>query len=582
MLLFGLGAVACLPLVLCGFPYPAHDAVLHLGRSRQFSAEFWVGSLYPRWLAGISHGFGSPTFFYHPPMPYWASSVFAPLAAACGGQGADWRALGWASGVGVVLSGQTAFFCFRTLTSPGRAFAAGLAYMIAPYHLSVDLLQRAAYPEFWAFAWMPLALGGLIGLAKNRRWAWEITVCGLALLYMTHLPTTLTFMPFVLLFALSQGARVFARACSAIAAACGVAAVFLVPALTTECAVNLRRHPFPYKLTFFFPNLDVRAPLYSMGGFNERLLWIFLLLAGAWLLCYATGLARRLTWAAGRDQMVWLGLGLVALVMMLPISNFVYKLIPVFQWIQFSWRFLAPATLVFCVLILVFWPGIDPSAVGWMAHATALSAMAVMGLYMAVIQYGRTCLALPACVGADARNGICNGPRASQRPVKRPPGLRRTRPARRSNTKRNDPYETHPESDRYPAAAAFGMLRTLRAKAPDSGALQRLRHSPRAWGFAERLECDAIRRFGFRPKRSLPRSAVRYREGLWTELGCRQSANRTPSRVHAARTADRHRRHCHSRGAAFAPAGPGQGAGQVHLLPQQQPPAHAGLAVLRE
>ncbi len=432
--LLGFGAVAALPLILCGFPYPAHDAVLHVGWSHQFSAEFWAGCLYPRWLAGISHGFGSPTFFYYPPMPYWASSLFTPLAAVFGGQGADWRALGWASAVGVILSGQTAFFCFRNLTSPERALAAALAYMIAPYHLAIDLLQRAAYPEFWAFAWMPLALGGLIGLAKNRRWSWETTVCGLALLYLTHLPTTLTFMPFVLLFALSQGARSFVKACTAIAAACGVAAVFLLSALTMEWAVNLRRHPFPYKLTFFFPNMDIRAPLYSMDGFNERLLWIFLLLAAIWLLCLVTGLARGvrfkvpvrrgvsphffrsegrevaekgagltpapLRWKTGRDRMVWLGLGLVALVMMLPVSNFVYKLIPVFQWIQFSWRFLAPATLVFCVLILVFWPGMDSSAVGWVAHATALNAMAVMGLYMAAIQYSRTCLALPAMEAA--------------------------------------------------------------------------------------------------------------------------------------------------------------------------------------
>ncbi len=285
-------------------------------------------------------------------MPYWASSLFTPLAVAFGGQAADWRALGWASGVGVMLSCQTAFFCFRALTSPDRAFAAAPAYMIAPYHLAVDLLQRAAYPELWAFAWMPLAPGGLIGLAKHPPRAWEITVCGLALLYMMHLPTTLTFMPFVVLFALSQGTRVFAEACSAIAAACGVAAVFLVPMLTTEWAVKLRRHPFPYKLTFFFPNLNILALLYSMDCFNERLLWIFLLLAATWLLCLVTGLARRLTWKTGRDQVVWLGLGFVALVMMLPISNFVYKVIPVFQWIQFSRRFLAPATLV-------FWPGID-------------------------------------------------------------------------------------------------------------------------------------------------------------------------------------------------------------------------------
>jgi hypothetical protein len=429
ILLLCLGTVACLPLILHGFPYPAHDAGIHLRWAHQFSAEFWSGILYPRWLAGISFGFGSAAFFYYPPMPYWASSLFTPLAAGLGVQGADWRALGWASALGLILSGQTAFFCFRgvqlkvpggagvsphffrgnearsggkrcrtdpDVTSPERAFFLALVYMIAPYHLAIDLLERAAYPEFWAFVWMPLALGGLIGLAKNRRWSWGMTVFGLAMLYMTHLPATLIFMPFVLIFAFSQGRRTFAKTCGAVAVACGVAAVFLVPALTTEGAVNLRQHPFPYRLTFFFPSLNtsallrsmggvgvsphlfrgngggvaekgagltptpanLRAPLFSMDPFNERLLVVLLLFGLIWLgalgsiLTPSAGmegkvaqkgagptptpwlgrcgsaLARRVTWATGRDRVIWLGLGLIALVMMLPVSNFVYKLIP--------------------------------------------------------------------------------------------------------------------------------------------------------------------------------------------------------------------------------------------------------------
>jgi hypothetical protein len=112
ILLLGLGVVAGLPLILCGFPHPAHGARLHLRWSHQFSAEFWSGILYPRRLAAVNYGCGSAAFFYYPPMPYWASSLFTPLTAGLGVHGADWRALGWASALGLVLSGQTAFCCF--------------------------------------------------------------------------------------------------------------------------------------------------------------------------------------------------------------------------------------------------------------------------------------------------------------------------------------------------------------------------------------------------------------------------------------------------------------------------------------
>lgn len=393
LILVGCGAMAALPLILLGFPSQAHDTITHLRWSHNFANGFWAGTLYPRWLPDLNFGCGSPAFFYYPPVPYWASSLFAPLAGLAGPEAAAWRALGWASSLGLILSGQTAYGCFRALTSPIRACVMAAVYMIAPYHLSIDLLERAAYAEFWAFAWMPLAFEGLIRLAKDGGWAWEKLVCGLALLFMTHLPTTLIFMPFVLLFALAQGTRTYARAFGGIAAACGVAAAFLVPALTTQGSTNLRRDAFPYELTFFFPNMNLESPLFSMDGFNLRLLWSFVLLVLVWFICYGVAVCERLTWATGRDRMVWLGLGLVALLMMLPPGNVIYKLIPVFQWIQFAWRFLAPATLIICVLIIVFWPTRDSSHIHRVLHAATICGIAMFGICMAWMRYEVSTLA---------------------------------------------------------------------------------------------------------------------------------------------------------------------------------------------
>jgi hypothetical protein len=184
---------------------------------------------------------------------------------------------------------------------------------------------------------------------------------GLALLYMTHLPRALTFMPFVLPLALSQRLGVFVHACAAVAAACGVAAVLLIQALTTEPAVGLRQHSFPYHMSIFFPNPGTREPLFSRDAFNQRQILIFALLPRTCHLCRAfrrtllVVVAHWLTAATDRDQMLRLGLGFIALVMMLPVSNFVCRLIPVFQGIRFSRRLLAPATLILCILAIFLW-----------------------------------------------------------------------------------------------------------------------------------------------------------------------------------------------------------------------------------
>ena len=198
--------MAALPSHIVWFSVPgAMTACCALRWLHHFSAGFWSGT-YTRGRSRTSTlAAAAPASFIILPCRFGAGSLFAPLVGLAGTEAVDWRALSWASSLGLVLSGQTAYGCFRAFSSPTRAFVGAVLYMIAPYHLAIDLLERAAYAEFWAFVWMPLALGGVIRLMKNEPWAWEKTTCGLALLYMTHLPGTLVFMPFVLLFACAQG-----------------------------------------------------------------------------------------------------------------------------------------------------------------------------------------------------------------------------------------------------------------------------------------------------------------------------------------------------------------------------------------
>lgn len=66
--------VACA--VVLGFPLlrygpltDGHDTHEHLNFIKNFSAQFWHGDLYPRWLMDMNKGLGSPSFFVFPPVP---------------------------------------------------------------------------------------------------------------------------------------------------------------------------------------------------------------------------------------------------------------------------------------------------------------------------------------------------------------------------------------------------------------------------------------------------------------------------------------------------------------------------------
>ena len=63
-----------------------HDLFHHLLSGHYFARQLWQGELYPRWLMAMNGGFGSPTFFFYPPLPYYVSALFAgPGAPASAG-----------------------------------------------------------------------------------------------------------------------------------------------------------------------------------------------------------------------------------------------------------------------------------------------------------------------------------------------------------------------------------------------------------------------------------------------------------------------------------------------------------------
>lgn len=79
IVILSVGLIVSLPLVSnCGLR--AYDFVFHLVASRNFADELWHGIPYPRWLGEMNAGFGSPTFFFYAPIPYYINSLFEPTA----------------------------------------------------------------------------------------------------------------------------------------------------------------------------------------------------------------------------------------------------------------------------------------------------------------------------------------------------------------------------------------------------------------------------------------------------------------------------------------------------------------------
>jgi hypothetical protein len=332
-------SLVMLPALLLGAMANGTDSIFHARWIQYFSEQFWSGEIYPRWLMGLNDGFGSPVFFIYPPFSQYITALLHPLfpnpqLAAV--------SLGVSVWLAMALSGIACFHWLRRAV-PDREAAAivgATAYMLAPYHLYIDVYQRGAIAEVWAFVWPPLTLLLLHGsdrVSPARLALLSITIAGLLI---THAPSSLILVPAYFLYALllDWQERRAVRCVTLLVAcvlACLLAGWYLGPALMHRQHINT-------------------AALF--GGRNLSTNW--LIGGGAWpdpviqrAIYIAVGLQFGLSLIAGAVALAKAGRGervlpiaallfsVIPLVMMTVISRPLWELgLPINQ-VQFPWRF---------------------------------------------------------------------------------------------------------------------------------------------------------------------------------------------------------------------------------------------------
>lgn len=356
LILLGFGLLAALPAFMTGNVI-SDDTLNHLILSRHFVDQLVDGELYPRWLAGLNDGLGSPAMFFYGPVPYYITALFRPLA---GSDPEGWHQLGLAAGLAIVASGFTAFAWLRLLGNNKAALIGALLYMGAPYHLIVDFYQRFAFAELWSMVWMPLILLFVHALVKeHRRALFRLAAC-YALLIMTHLPMTLLFSivpPLYALFLSNADARIQVgmRVACAMLLGIGLSAVYLLPALQMQdfAQFNLMKSGrLYYGNNFLFYDNHIYPDLFEVLKFQSVIIGgSFLVIVGSY------GLGKYLL-EPSRDRIAgfWLLVGVVSFFMVLPISRPMWEMFPILQTVQFPVRFGGVITLSMAAL-LTLWMG---------------------------------------------------------------------------------------------------------------------------------------------------------------------------------------------------------------------------------
>jgi hypothetical protein len=333
----GLAAIVLLaPSLLLG-TLPSHSSPQNITWAAQFADQFRAGILYPRQLPESFDHLGAPTFYFYPPIGFWVDALVS--AVTLDALSVSWRlslsslVLLWASGLAMQawLRAETA--------SPRAALYGALAYMAAPYHL-LDHYYRGAYAEVAAYVVLPLVMLMVRRVAEGR----PLAVAGLAVAYaalpMAHLPTSLlislTALP---LYVLYRGWRLgeqkaalgfFARCALGGALGLGLAAIYLVPALSLQDWIPADSFwSSDYHVDRWFLLTPDRWPPAGAG-----MAWIIVSFAGGYALA-AVGVLMLARWPS--EAAFWAGTGLVCLLLIAGVVPWFWQ-VPFVAKVQFPWR----------------------------------------------------------------------------------------------------------------------------------------------------------------------------------------------------------------------------------------------------
>jgi hypothetical protein len=316
----------------------------------QFSRLVAHGHLYPRWLPASFGGLGSPAFEFYPPLPFWTTAV---VSSVSGAWASPLLQLKLAALIALIGSGVSMRLWLTRLCAPQRALVCALIYMAAPYHL-VDHYVRGAFAEFFAIAIIPLVALGLLETARGKRTGPLILATGYGLLVFSHLPVALLasvllvapYGLYLLWNARGERLRFALKGGAALACGAGLAAIYLIPALT------LQGHISSEYLWSLLPSRHVfTSPIAWADPFQP------ILAAIAGIEATFAGLLGWRIWQGGdRRQLYWAALTLGVFVVLSGLIPGFWS-IPLMAKVQFPWRAISieEFTLV-TLLALTPWP----------------------------------------------------------------------------------------------------------------------------------------------------------------------------------------------------------------------------------
>ncbi len=329
--------------------FRAHDIENHLARVANYYLAIKDGHFPVRWARNLNFKFGYPIYNYNYPL---ADILAYPLIV-----------IGFSieDSLKIILffayfgSGLFMYLWLKKLFSPLAALVGSITYISAPYQFS-DLFVRGVVGENLSFALFPAVLYFITNLVhKPARIKFLLATISTVLFSLSHNLMVVVLTPLILINLIyltkKEKLKLINPAFWAIALGFLITSSFWVPAVLEQGYVNLEA--FNYK-TFYrdhFVNFKqlIYSPWqngFSVAGDNDTM--SFQIGLGQWLVVIISAvLLIKKSDKKKIHQLVIVGqlIFWFAVFLMLPLSQFVWRLFPYLGYLQFPWRLLSLATV---------------------------------------------------------------------------------------------------------------------------------------------------------------------------------------------------------------------------------------------
>lgn len=346
-----------------------HDFQFHLASWMDTAGQWREGILYPRWAEWANWGFGEPRFVFYPPGSWL-------IGAALG------SALPWAMAPGMfiwlalVAAGMSMWRLAREWLPAPQAIVAAMLFEVNPYHL-VIVYYRSDFAELLAGALWPLMVWGAVSTGQRHGRRVPLLAVSFAAIWLSNAPAAViaTYSLVLILVvrcALRRNLGSLVPGLAAMAGGFGLAAFYILPAawerrwvqIAQVLADNLR----PAQNFLFTHASD---PDFVRFNWKVSSVAVAVLVVTAVAAVFAAKRRREfpdLFWALA-------ALGVVAVSLMLPPSNFLWSALPELRFVQFPWRWLEVLDLVFAFFVAVAIGRSEQPRVSWFAGAIVFLAM---------------------------------------------------------------------------------------------------------------------------------------------------------------------------------------------------------------